>query len=76
MKAMVDLLASEHLNGPAILLWTGFAFLLAMAGGAVSGVKLAGKHLGNEVAAMIGAVIGPIGVVPGILVGLIVLAFI
>lgn len=47
------------------------ALVLSMAGGA-----LAGKDLGNELAAMMGAMFGPTAAVPAVLVGLIVLALI
>ena len=50
------------------------AFVLSMAGGAVAGVRLAGKDLGNELAAMMGAMFGPTAAVPAVLVGLVVLA--
>jgi hypothetical protein len=39
-------------------------------------VKLAGKDLGNELAASMGAMFGPIGAVPGILLALVILTFI
>ena len=65
-----------QLGVPGIVLWTLVAFVVAMAGGALTGVKLAGKDLGNELAALIGAMFGPTGAVPGILLGLIVLAVI
>ncbi len=48
------------------------AVLLAMAGGALSGMKLAGEHLGNELAAMTGAFFGPMPVLPAAVVGIIV----
>jgi hypothetical protein len=41
----------------------------------VSGVTLAGKDLGNELAALMGGMFGPVAATPGILLGLIVLAF-
>ena len=35
------------------------AFVLAMIGGALAGVRLAGKDLGNDLAAVMGAMFGP-----------------
>ena len=60
-------------------LWTGaagllLALLLSMAGGALAAIRLAGKDLGNELAALMGAMFGPTAAVPGVLVGLVVLA--
>lgn len=76
MAEIMNQLASGHLGVLTILVWTVFAFLLALAGGALAGMKLAGKDLGNDLAAMMGAMFGPTGAVPGILLGLIILAFI
>jgi hypothetical protein len=41
----------------------------------VAGVVLGGKDLGNSLAASMGALYGPMAAVPGILIGLIILAF-
>ena len=58
------------------LMWLAMAFVLSMAGGALAGMRLAGKDLGNELAAMMGAMFGPTAVLPAVVLGLIVLAFI
>jgi hypothetical protein len=50
--------------------------VLSIGAGALAGISLAGKHLGNSLAAAMGAMFGPMAAVPGILIGLIVLAFI
>jgi hypothetical protein len=67
-------LASGRLTVVTIVVWTFCGFVVATAGGALSGIRLAGKDLGNELAAMMGAMFGPTGAVPGILLGLIILA--
>lgn len=59
-----------------VLMWVLMAFVLSMAGGALAGVRLAGKDLGNELAAMMGAMFGPTAAVPAVLVGLVVLALV
>jgi hypothetical protein len=46
----------------------------SLIGGAIGGVVVGGKALGNELAAMMGGFYGPLAGVPGLLVGLIVLA--
>jgi hypothetical protein len=46
----------------------------ATLGGALAGILLAGKDLGNELAGAMGAMFGPTGAVPGVLLGLIILA--
>lgn len=56
----------------AVALIAGTAATLV--GGAIGGVVVGGKALGNELAAMMGGFYGPLAGVPGIVVGLIVLA--
>lgn len=72
---MQALMQQDGLGLAAIVLWTILAALLAIAGGAVAGVKLAGKDLGNMLAAIMGAMFGPVAVVPGVVIGLIILKF-
>jgi len=48
----------------------------SLLGGALGGVAIGGKALGNELAAMMGGFYGPLAAVPGIIVGLIVLRFV
>lgn len=76
MRDIVQQLGAGQLNVMTILIWTLIAFLLAAAGGALTGLRLAGKDLGNELAALMGAMFGPTGAVPGVLLGLIILAFV
>jgi hypothetical protein len=68
-------LAGGQLNALDIVLWTVMALLLSVAGGAAAGVALAGKDLGNALAAAMGAMFGPVAAVPGVLLALIVLAW-
>ena len=63
------------MSAGAIAGWTAWSVLLSIAAGALSGVVLAGKDLGNDLAAAMGAMFGPVAAVPGILIGLILLAF-
>jgi hypothetical protein len=68
-------LASGPLTTADILLWTAVSIPVAAAAGALSGMLLAGKDLGNALAASMGAMFGPVAAVPGILITLIILAF-
>lgn len=70
----MEIFAPGPLHLGSVIVWTVIALLLAAAGGAVMGMKLAGKDLGNALAAMLGAMFGPAGAVPGILLALIILA--
>lgn len=55
------------------LVWFVIAGILSIIGGAIGGILLARKDLGYELSAMIGGLFGPVGVLPAIAVGLIVL---
>ncbi len=68
-------LANGQLTAVTVTVWTLIAALLSIASGAVAGMTLAGKDLGNSLAAALGAMYGPVAAVPGILAALIVLAF-
>lgn len=72
----MEQLVSGHLSVVTIVIWTVLALILSVAGGAAAGLKLAGESLGNELAALMGGMFGPTGAVPGILVGLVVLALV
>lgn len=50
------------------------ALLLALIGGAASGLKIGAEALGRELAALMGAFFGPTAVLPAVVVGLLVLA--
>jgi hypothetical protein len=54
---------------------TILALLSGAFGGTLGGVIVGGKALGNELAAMMGAFFGPVASIPGVLVGLLILAF-
>ncbi len=50
------------------------AFLIgtvaSIIGGIVGGILVGGKHIGNELAALMGGFYGPVAGVPGVIVGL------
>jgi hypothetical protein len=68
---LASLLAQPLIWAPALL---ALGFIAAMAGGALSGLMIAGRQLGSEVATQIGALFGLIAGVPGITAALIALA--
>jgi len=49
------------------------ALVLALAGGAASGLKIGADALGKELAAMMGAFFGPTAVLPAAVIGLAIL---
>ena len=61
---MADILTNYDLSGTIDTL---------MIGGAVGGMLLAGEELGYNFAAILGGLFGPAGVIPGAILGLIVL---
>jgi len=69
-------LASGRLTIVTIVMWTLLSIVLSVAAGGVAGLVLARKDLGASLAALMGAMYGPVAAVPGILAALIVLAFI
>ncbi len=76
MQPFLAQLGAGSIGAGTILVWLVAAVLLSMVGGAVAGIRLAGKDLGNELAAMMGAMFGPTAAVPAVLVGLLVLALV
>jgi hypothetical protein len=75
VQNLMQPIGDGHLNTAGILLWTVVSILLSVAAGAVSGMVLAGKDLGFSLAALMGAMFGPVAAAPGVLAALIVLAF-
>ncbi len=76
MRDLGNALLSGRLTALTILVWTMLSILLSIGAGALAGMVLAGKDLGNNLAAMFGALYGPLAAVPGVLLGLLVLAFV
>jgi len=76
MQALIAQLAAGHIGPATAVPWLLLALVLSVAGGAVAGIRLAGKDLGNELAAMMGAMFGPTAVLPAVVLGLVVLALI
>jgi hypothetical protein len=76
VQDLMTQLGAGQLTPVTALLWLLIAGLVAMAGGAVAGIRLAGKDLGTELAAMMGAMFGPTAALPAVLAGLVVLAMV
>lgn len=75
MQNFLEQLNAGHLTAVTVVAWTVLAAIFATLGGALAGIRLAGKDLGNALAASMGAMFGPTAAVPGVLLGLIALAF-
>ena len=70
----------SHLNAEDISLstmWPYFlvAILAGLLGGSIGGVLIGAKHMGAQLAALMGAFFGPIAALPGIVIALIIIAF-
>ncbi|MDY7006008.1 MAG: hypothetical protein SWX82_19280 [Cyanobacteriota bacterium] len=70
-----DLVTGEITILTAIF-WLGVASGISIIAGAIGGIWLAGKDLGYSLAAMIGGLFGPAGVIPAVIVGLAILKFV
>ena len=75
MQAIVNDVLAGRITTATVLILALVALVFSLAGGSLAGLKLAGKDLGAELAALTGAMFGPTAAVPGILIGLAVLAF-
>ncbi|ARV60652.1 hypothetical protein BZZ01_20370 [Nostocales cyanobacterium HT-58-2] len=73
LKDFFTSLVAGDLNLMTGFVWFLVATALSMVGGAIGGMILAGKDLGYQLAALLGGFFGPAGVIPGIILGLIVL---
>ena len=72
MESVVDALSAGQ-----VTLGTGLiALAIALVAGAIGGIIVGGRHMGNELAAMMGSFYGPVAAVPGIVIALIAFAFI
>ncbi|BBD66469.1 hypothetical protein NIES4072_62610 [Nostoc commune NIES-4072] len=63
-------LADGDLNIATEFVWLIIAAALSMVGGAIGGMLLAGKDIGYQFSAMLGALFAPAGVIPAIFLGL------
>ena len=61
---------------PLLLLSMVAGIVLGLAGGALMGLKIAGKDLGQSFAALMGTLFSSTAVIPGVIVGLLILFFI
>jgi hypothetical protein len=73
VRDLLTSLASGDLNIETGFVWLVIATALSMVGGAIGGMLLAGKDIGYQFSAILGALFGPAGVIPAILLGLVVL---
>lgn len=76
MTDFLTSLGTGEINLMTGLIWFILAAGLSVVGGAIGGILLAGKDLGYQLAAMIGGLFGPVGVMPAVIVGLVVLKLI
>ena len=65
-------LAIGDINLLTGLVWLVIATLLSMVGGAIGGILLAKNDLGYQLSALLGGFLGPAGVLPAMILGLII----
>lgn len=73
IQELLTNLASNDLNLTTEFAWLIIATVLSMVGGAIGGIFLAGKELGYELSGTLGALFGPSGVIPALLLSFAVL---
>jgi hypothetical protein len=73
LKDLLTRLATGNLNLLTAGVWLVIAAILSMIGGAIGGMLLAGRDLGFKFSATLGALFGPGGAIPTILLGLLIL---
>lgn len=76
MSEVFSSLSAENITLISFVWGALIALVVGVVGGAVGGVIVGGKHIGNELAAMMGAFYGPMATIPGILIGLLILKLI
>jgi hypothetical protein len=67
MKDFLTTLAAGELNIATEFAWIFIAIALSMVGGAMGAMLLAGKDIGYQLSATLGALFGPAGAIPAIL---------
>ncbi|WP_341525240.1 hypothetical protein WKK05_21885 [Nostoc sp. UHCC 0302] len=75
VSAFLTSLVAGEINIATGFVWLVIATVLSMVGGAIGGMLLAGKDIGYQFSAMLGALFAPAGVIPAVLLGLVVLNF-
>jgi len=73
MEAIAASFSAGQITWATALICIVIAGLVGSLSGALSGLKLGGADIGKELALMMGSAYGPIGAVPGIIIGLIIL---
>lgn len=68
-------LATGEITILTAIFWVTVASGISVIAGAIGGIWLAGKDLGYSLAAMIGSLFGPAGVIPAVIIGLAILKF-
>lgn len=76
MDNIINALMAGDITLVTGIIWYIVALVVGAIGGAIGGVIVGGKHMGNELAAMMGSFFGPMAAAPGVLIALIVLLFI
>ncbi|MFH7029108.1 MAG: hypothetical protein ACHBN1_27875 [Heteroscytonema crispum UTEX LB 1556] len=73
VRDLLTSLSSGEINLMTGLIWLAIATILSMIGGAIGGILLGGEDLGYELAGIMGGFLGPSGVIPAVLFGLVML---
>ena len=75
MESFLSHLSTEQISLSTIWPYFLVAILASLLGGSIGGVLIGAKHMGAQLAALMGAFFGPIAALPGIVIALIIKAF-
>ena len=75
MSDILNILSSGELTVVTAITFVIITFIVSGIGGAIGGIIVGGKHIGNDLAAMMGSFYGPINAVPAVVLALIILLF-
>lgn len=76
MSETLNMLMAGDLTVVTVAIWAAVAFISGAIGGAIGGMLVGGRHIGHELAAMMGAFYGPVAALPGVFIGLVILMLI
>ena len=73
MESIMNDIAAGNITWVTAALMGALGLFIGVLAGAAGGVIVGGKHMGRELAAMMGGFFGPVAAVPGVLVALAIL---
>lgn len=73
METIINDILAGNITWAVVATLGALSAVIGILAGAVGGVLVGGKHMGGELAAMMGGLFGPVAALPGTLVALVAL---